>query len=285
MAIKSSPQLSLTLLLMGGLCCPSAMSQVDPKVAAQCKDARDFQGCVKAFTTPAETTDELSSLRGAMKQVAARLRSGTSLRDSSTTFQPVVDQLALVESTYPDSLAVRKAKKASLLFDVLQEAWGARIKAENYSLNKYGGTKIYNCKVLKLSADMFDRAYGSGVINWSYSKGLFGSHQCKVPYGQLPEDYMRPIINGLLDEGSEDPKVVAAREAAAKRKQELCAMGPWNRYLEENPAMAAWAKNNPKLAEAKKQKIINDPKNQKSCGTSSDLRNAFSETLPWTLNP
>ena len=261
--------LVVTLLLP-----PPAIGQVDPKVAAQCKDARDFQGCVKAFTTPAQSTDGLAPLRGAMKQVAARLRSGTSLRDSSATFQPVVDQLALVKETHPDSLAVQKASEASRLFDVLQTAWDARIKASNYSLNKYtsGGEKFYDCKVLKLSADLFNRTYGTTIVNWNYKKSLLGGHTCRVGYGQLPEDYMRPIVNRVLDEGAEDPKLIAAREAAKKKQQELCAMGPWNRYLTENPAMAEWAKSNPQLAEAKKQGIINDPKNQKDCsGTAFDL--------------
>ena len=79
-----------------------ARTQVDPKVAEQCKDARDFVGCVKAFTTPAAAPDDgLGGLRSAMKQVAGRLEAGTSLANSTNTFQPVVDQLAIVESQYP----------------------------------------------------------------------------------------------------------------------------------------------------------------------------------------
>lgn len=50
-----------------------AWAQVDPKAAGQCKDARYFLGCVKAFTTPArQASDDLTGLRGAMNQVAAR---------------------------------------------------------------------------------------------------------------------------------------------------------------------------------------------------------------------
>ena len=137
-----------------------------------------------------------------MKQVSRRLAARTSLRDSTETFRPVVDQLAIVESQYPDSLAVKNARLASNLFDALQIAWDARIKAENYELNKYGGDKVYNCEALKLSADNFDRAYGSSVINWLYSKGAFGWTACKVPYGSLPEDNMRPIVNRVLREGA-----------------------------------------------------------------------------------
>ena len=54
----------LALLFTAG----SAYAQVDPKVAEQCKDARDFLGCVKAFTTPAaQPEDGLTALRNAMK--------------------------------------------------------------------------------------------------------------------------------------------------------------------------------------------------------------------------
>ena len=28
-------------------------AQIDPEIAGKCKDARDFVGCVRAFTTPA----------------------------------------------------------------------------------------------------------------------------------------------------------------------------------------------------------------------------------------
>ena len=261
--------LLLALMLTAG----NAYAQVDPKVAEQCKDARDFLGCVKAFTTPAAQADDgLTALRNAMKQVASRLAVGTSLRDSTETFRPVVDQLAIVESQYPDSLAVRKARLASDLFDALQIAWDARIKAENYELNKYGGDKVFNCEALKLSADNFDRAYGSSVINWSYTKGAFGWTACKVPYGQLPEDYMRPIVNRVLREGAISPQEIAARKKAEEerlariqREKELCALGPWKRYLEENPGMKIWAEANPGPAEAKKKKFLANPKNQSQC--------------------
>ena len=147
---------------------PSISSaQVNPKIAAQCKDARDFQGCVKAFSAPAssQVDDPLNPLRNAMKQVAERLSMGTSLRDSTITFQPVIDQLAIVETKYPDALAVKEAKKSGSMFSALQSAWDTRIKVGR----DFGGTgiKIYNCKALKLSADYFDSVSGGQSINWN----------------------------------------------------------------------------------------------------------------------
>lgn len=95
-----------------------AMAQVDPQTHKQCLEAKDYAGCVKAFTTPQQEIDDgLGGLRAAMKQVAARIRSGFSLRDSTLFFQPLTDQLALVSGKHPDSLAVQNAGKASELFN------------------------------------------------------------------------------------------------------------------------------------------------------------------------
>lgn len=283
--------LFLALVLTAG----SSYAQVDPKVAEQCKDARDFLGCVKAFTTPAAQPDDgLTALRNAMKQVASRLAAGTSLQDSTETFRPVIDELAIVESQYPDSLAVKKARFASELFDVLQTAWNARIQARLYGLDEYyySGEKYYNCKALKTSADMFDYVYGRSIINWNYKKGLLG-HTCRVRDGSLPEVYMRPVVNRVLREGSISPAEIAAqkkaeteRQAKAKREKELCALGPWNRYLEENPGIKEWAKANPGPAEAKKKKFLANPKNQTTCkaqanGTAwDDAQKIFNRTQP-----
>ena len=87
---------------------------------------------------------------------------------------------------------------------------------------------------------------------------------------------MRPIVNRVLREGSISPQEIAANEKAAKeaaakeaRRVELCKMGPWTRYLEENPNMKAWASANPKAAEKAKEKFINDPKNRSRLRTQN----------------
>lgn len=95
---------------------------IDPKIHKQCKDARDYNGCVKEFTFPPPPADDgLSALRAAMKQVAARIASGFALRDATLFFQPVTDQLALVSSSHPESSAVKDAAKASELFAIAQK--------------------------------------------------------------------------------------------------------------------------------------------------------------------
>ena len=69
----------LLYLLAFGLLVPSAaLARVDPNVAAQCQDARDFYGCVRAFTTPVRRSDDIAPFDGLMGQVAAGLISGPS---------------------------------------------------------------------------------------------------------------------------------------------------------------------------------------------------------------
>jgi hypothetical protein len=56
---RSMKQL-LHLLAFGLLVPSTALAQVDAEVAAQCRDARDFYGCVRAFTTPVWRSDEMT---------------------------------------------------------------------------------------------------------------------------------------------------------------------------------------------------------------------------------
>ena len=57
----------LLYLLVFGLLVPSAaLAQLDAEVAAQCQDARDFYGCVRAFTTPTRRSDAIDPYPGVM---------------------------------------------------------------------------------------------------------------------------------------------------------------------------------------------------------------------------
>ena len=249
-----------------------AVAQADPKLHKLCAQAKDYAGCIKVMTTPAPVQeDALTPLRNAMKQVAARLRAGTSLRDSTETFRPVIDQMAIAQAIHPDAEAVQKAKLASRMFDALQLAWDTRIKAAGYSLNQFG-IPVYNCEALKLTVDNYNSIPGAPYVSWRYTKGAFGWKACKVPNGELPEVYISSNVVRILDEGAISPVEIAAREkeyqereAKAKRERDLCILGPWNRYLEENPSIKQWAAVNPKAAETAKTKFLADPKNQGGC--------------------
>lgn len=254
---------------------------INPKIHSQCKDARDYQGCLKAFTAPQQPSDDgLSSLRAAMKQVSARIRSGFSLRDSTLFFQPLTDQLALVRSSHSESLAVINANKAGELFNVVQTAWQSRIRT--LSVGTYTGT-LFSCAPTQQGVEAFNRAAGSQVVTYSIRGGVFGLRiGCQASVGEGHEAMMLSYIADLLDSGSVSPEEIAARKKAAEerraqaeRERELCAMGPWNRYLEENSGIKKWAQANPASANATKEKFLADPKNQKNCSTTENFWRVF----------
>ena len=72
-------------------------NQWDAEVAAQCRDARDFYGCVRAFTTPVRGSDDTPPFDGVMGQVAAGLISGTSYRNAPQNFPRGTNPAGLVE--------------------------------------------------------------------------------------------------------------------------------------------------------------------------------------------
>ena len=88
----------LLFLLAFGLLVPAAaLAQVDAEVADQCKDARDFYGCVRAFTTPVRRSDDTAPFDGMMGQVAAGLISGPGYRNTPTVFRRDMNPAGLVE--------------------------------------------------------------------------------------------------------------------------------------------------------------------------------------------
>ena len=87
----------LYLLAFGLLFPAAALAQVDAEVAAQCKDARDLYGCVRAFATPAQRSNDIEPLVGVMGQVAADLISGPTYRNAPTSFSRGMIPAGLVE--------------------------------------------------------------------------------------------------------------------------------------------------------------------------------------------
>ena len=66
-------------------------------MAAEFQDARDFYGCVRAFTTPVRRSDDTASFDGVMGQVAAGLISAPSYRNALQTFPQGMNPAGLVE--------------------------------------------------------------------------------------------------------------------------------------------------------------------------------------------
>ena len=85
-------------LLAFGLLIPStALAQVDAEVAAKCRDARDFYGCVRAFATPVRRSDDTAGFDGVMGQVAAGLISGMSYHNAPQNSPRGMNLAGLVE--------------------------------------------------------------------------------------------------------------------------------------------------------------------------------------------
>ena len=87
----------LVLLAFGLLVPAAALAQLDSEVAAQCKDARDFYGCVRNFTTPVRRSDDTAAFDGVMGQVAAGLIAGQGYRNAPTSFPRGMNPAGLVE--------------------------------------------------------------------------------------------------------------------------------------------------------------------------------------------
>ena len=86
------------LPLTFGLLLPTAaLAQINPDVAAQCKDARDFYGCVRAVTTPPQSRAERPPLAGVMGPLAAGLIAGPMLQNTPSNFSRGVNPADLVE--------------------------------------------------------------------------------------------------------------------------------------------------------------------------------------------
>ena len=87
----------LQLLAFGLIVPTAALAQVDAEVAAQCRDARDFYGCVWAFTTPVRRSDDTAPFDGVMGQVAAGLISGPGYRNAPQNPPRGMNPAGLVE--------------------------------------------------------------------------------------------------------------------------------------------------------------------------------------------
>lgn len=271
------------LLLAAFLVTTPVNAEISDEVKATCMEAKDFVGCVKALSgnISEDSTDDLTALRSAMKQVAARLSSGTSLRDSTITFQPVIDQLALVSDSYPDELATKAASRAVKLFDKYQLAWQSRINSL-YSANDSVWGNLYSCSVHKAGVASFNFAVGSEVVPYKQSvKSLIGIPVCNDNQVRPLEAKMNAFIVGVLKEGSVAPSAIKKYEADRSEKLRLANLSAWERHLDKNPGLKAWASANPSMAN-KEQAKFNAKNPQKQIQIP-----VYSETLRYLskLNP
>ena len=89
----------LYLLAFGRLVPSAALAEVYSGVAAQCKDATDFYGFVRSFTTPVRHSDDIAPLALVIGQVAAGLISSPTYSKVSTYLLRGMNQLVWLKGS------------------------------------------------------------------------------------------------------------------------------------------------------------------------------------------
>jgi len=251
------------------------MAQVDPKIKSECMKAQDFVGCVKAMRGNLDLkSDELpiTKLKEALKLLPNRL-SNTNSRDFTSNVQIFFDAVSLVDiskakNDYEKEL-ISEAIMIKGMTNALQEYWSNRISNGTY----YGryGSRTYYCNVLGPRLEIFNTFAGDKYrvsSNESSKDSLFGKMQtCYPQEGEMVDSIRRRVTEALVD-----PEARKAELERKKKEKELCEMGPWNRRLEEDPKLKAWAKANPSAAKEAKEKYIAKEGNSSNC-SSFELNN------------
>ena len=263
--------MKLVLLLAAVLVTTPVNAEISDDVKATCMNAKDFVGCVQSLSGSSPIgLNNLESLKKALKRLPSRL-GNTNLRDFTANTQFFNDAIAdIAEDDLKTDYArfvLAEARTISDMLDALQSAWSDRISYGTY----YGssGYRSYHCRVLRGGVAEFNVAAGyvpAYTVEF-FSTGketMFSSEKCSPHESKMINAIERRVADALVS-----PEEKQAQLDKEKREKELCALGPWLRYLEENPGMKIWAEANPGPAEDKKKKFLADPKNQVSCGGSS----------------
>lgn len=148
------------------------------------------------------------------------------------------------------------------LFDLTQSVWQSRINNTAAVVGIYEGDVsgvthlLFQCQGFQATVNASYGILGK-TVPWSFREiGWFGGG-CNLR-GNYPETPLYQYTVGILREGATDPQEINDYMEELNEAKRLAALGPWTRYLEKNPGMAAWAKANPNLAEAKKKKYIQE---------------------------
>ena len=84
-------------------------------------------------------------------------------------------------------------------------------------------------------------------------------------------------IRRRVAEALVDPEARKAELERKKKEKELCEMGPWNRKLEEDPKLKAWANANPSAAKEAMKKYVAKEGGKGNCSsTELNYSNYFS---------
>ena len=239
----------------------AAFAQVDPKVHNKCIKAADYKGCVEVISgnqkvVPAEASS-IVKLKDAMRLLPGRLEN-TNLQNFTSNTQVYSDAVSMASDSdakndYEREL-LSEARAIKGMVESLQSYWSARI----YNGTYYGtsGYKSYYCSVLKPKLDDFN--------SWASSRyyvAFNGTESNTFLLGRMETCYpqeaaMTVSITRRVQDALVDPEARKAEIAKKKREEELAKMGPWLRYLEENPKIKKWMEANPAAGEKEKAKFL-----------------------------
>ena len=154
-------QKSIISLFVISYFCANSHAKPNPEAHKACIDARDYKGCVSAFSSgESEVTDDLRDLLRSLKALPSRLEN-TNLVNFSIATQQFNDALSQISlSSYSDKKQqafIASAKGIKAMVDAYQVFWSLRIR-EGTSYGKFGDS--YNCSVLKQGIDRFNSAAG-----------------------------------------------------------------------------------------------------------------------------
>ena len=248
-------------------------SAIEDAIHDKCIKAADYKGCVEAMSGNIQLqSTNFDQLIKALKRLPSRLNN-TNLRDFTSNTQFFNDAISDLESedlqTDYEKFVFQEAQAINMMMNALQSAWSERINDGTY----YGSySTSYYCPVLERGVHNFNSSAGYGSpyeITFSSTKAKksllsLGLDKCYPHEALMIKSIERRVANALVS-----PEERQAKIDQEKREAELCAMAPWQRYLEENPGIKAWAKANPGPAKAQKQKFLADPKNGVSCSVKS----------------
>ena len=84
--------------------------------------------------------------------------------------------------------------------------------------------------------------------------GFLGANFCTEATVKHNERSLSRFVIGVLREGAVQPEMIEKYENDRAEEMRLANMEAWQKHLEKNPGLKAWADANPKMAESERKK-------------------------------
>ncbi len=217
-----------------------------------CGSSEDFVKCMNQMKLQ---KDPEVRLREKMRDLSFKISSILSLPESESDRDELRELLSgLLLFANSNSLASSSAKIAQELYLVAIESW---LNAKPYSWGQVYGY-LYKCgKVVRGGIDLFNSSVGSKVIEYKVIKKapIWGMEYCDIDVVSYYEKEKLRFISGILREGSIHPSRLKEWSDRRDRIMDELIRSNWEKHLDENPGLRAWARANPKAAIKQSEKF------------------------------